>query len=581
MNAFFQKLTKNEMMFQTHKIRKAVFPVAGMGTRFLPATKASPKEMLPIVDKPLIQYAVEEAVAAGCTELVFITGRSKRSIEDHFDKAYELENELCLRQKDHLLAQVQNILPDHVTCTFIRQVEALGLGHAVLCAEPAIGNEPFAVILADDLIDAPKGALSQLLDSYQKVGSSVIGVQTIDHSQTESYGMVETLKWQDMQRIHHIVEKPKPEQTASNLAVVGRYILTPRIFSLLERVERGAGGEIQLTDAIAKLLEYEPVLAHAFDGKRYDCGNKLGYLEATVAFGLQHPETGIAMRELVKQYAGVGFQAALSTEKPIDSVAEPVAGSMVATAAAANVPEAVSVAEDDDDDEWVAEAAAAEALEEDVAVPAESMAHMINMLNNFMTGVNFDETDDDSEDENEEQPIAAVALSTKTETAELAEQKQPENVVNETQKDTVAMDAASIHARTPIPELKGEIDSNYVVKVSELLEQKQPENVVNEPSKDTVTMDAASIHARTPIPELKGEIDSNYVVEAPELAELESELPKQTDNTNAEDTPAVPKPPQAPAFQSLGNKYVFGTRRFVASNPPRPQLPEQPEKPFH
>lgn len=284
------------------KIRKAVFPVAGMGTRFLPATKASPKEMLPIVDKPLIQYAVEEAVAAGCTEIVFVTGRNKRSIEDHFDKAYELETELTLRQKNKLLAHVQDILPVHITCLYIRQAEALGLGHAVLCARAAVGNEPFAVVLADDLIDAPVGALAQMIACYEQTGASVLGVETVDPAQTGSYGIVETTPWQQFSRVQSIVEKPKPEEAPSNLAVVGRYVLTPRIFELLQTVGRGAGGEIQLTDAIARLMEYEPVLAHAFDGVRYDCGSKIGYLEATVALGLKHPETGAAFRELLKRY---------------------------------------------------------------------------------------------------------------------------------------------------------------------------------------------------------------------------------------------------------------------------------------
>lgn len=284
-------------------IKKCVFPVAGMGTRFLPATKASPKEMLPIVDKPLIQYAVEEAVEAGCTEMVFITGRNKRSIEDHFDKAYELETELELRQKDKLLAHVRDILPSNITCMYIRQTEALGLGHAVLCAQAAVGNEPFAVILADDLIDAPKGALKQMVDVYNQSGNSVLGVETIDPSQTGSYGIVEVEKLKNYQRVVNIVEKPKPEEAPSNLAVVGRYILTPRIFDLLTNLPRGAGNEIQLTDGIARLLDHEFVLAHAFDGKRYDCGSKLGYLEATVAYGLKHPETGEQFKELIKQYA--------------------------------------------------------------------------------------------------------------------------------------------------------------------------------------------------------------------------------------------------------------------------------------
>lgn len=283
-------------------IKKAVFPVAGMGTRFLPATKANAKEMLPVVDKPLIQYAAEEAVAAGCNELIFITGRNKRSIEDHFDKAYELETELEAKQKHQLLECVQNILPDHMSCIFIRQAEALGLGHAVLCARPAVGNEPFAVILADDLIDAPQGALKQMVDIYNQSGNSVLGVETVDPSQTGSYGIVEVEKLKSYQRITNIVEKPKPEEAPSNLAVVGRYILTPRIFDLLTDLPRGAGNEIQLTDAIARLLDHEFVLAHAFEGKRYDCGSKLGYLEATVAYGLKHPELKDEFRELLKQF---------------------------------------------------------------------------------------------------------------------------------------------------------------------------------------------------------------------------------------------------------------------------------------
>lgn len=283
-------------------IKKAVFPVAGMGTRFLPATKANAKEMLPVVDKPLIQYAAEEAVAAGCNELIFITGRNKRSIEDHFDKAYELETELEAKQKHQLLQCVQNILPAHVSCIFIRQAEALGLGHAVLCARPAVGNEPFAVILADDLIDAPQGALKQMVDIYNQSGNSVLGVETVDPSQTGSYGIVEVEKLKSYQRVTNIVEKPKPEEAPSNLAVVGRYILTPRIFDLLTDLPRGAGNEIQLTDAIARLLDHEFVLAHAFEGKRYDCGSKLGYLEATVAYGLKHPELKDEFRELLKQF---------------------------------------------------------------------------------------------------------------------------------------------------------------------------------------------------------------------------------------------------------------------------------------
>ena len=272
-----------------------------MGTRFLPATKASPKEMLPVVDKPLIQYAVEEAVAAGCTEMVFVTGRNKRSIEDHFDKAYELETELAYRNKNKLLEFVQDILPKNVTCMYIRQAEALGLGHAVLCAQAAVGNNPFAVILADDLIDAAPGALAQMMAVYQHSGNSVLGVETVDPQQTGSYGIVEVDASNGGQRIRSIVEKPHPDEAPSNLAVVGRYILTPRIFDLLTDLPRGAGGEIQLTDAIARLLQHEPVWAHAFDGVRYDCGSKLGYLEATIAYGLQHPEVGAEFAQLLRR----------------------------------------------------------------------------------------------------------------------------------------------------------------------------------------------------------------------------------------------------------------------------------------
>ena len=281
---------------------KAVIPVAGLGTRMLPATKAIPKEMLPIVDKPLIQYAVEEAVEAGCTDIVFITGRNKRSIEDHFDKAYELETELERKNKNALLELTQNILPEGVNLMYIRQTEALGLGHAVLCAAPAVGNEPFAVILADDLIDAPKGALAQMMDVYNATGSSVLGVETVDPSQTGSYGIVEIEPKEVYQRVTSIVEKPKPADAPSNLAVVGRYILTPAIFDLLRHTQAGAGGEIQLTDAIAALLKQETVLAHAFSGQRYDCGSKLGYLQATLAYGCKHPEVGAEFAKMVASY---------------------------------------------------------------------------------------------------------------------------------------------------------------------------------------------------------------------------------------------------------------------------------------
>jgi len=275
-----------------HKIRKAVFPVAGLGTRFLPATKANPKEMLPVVDKPLIQYAVEEAVAAGITDLIFITGRTKRSIADHFDKAYELENELQKHNKTKMLELVQNILPDNVTCIHIRQAEPLGLGHAVLCARAAVGNEPFAVLLADDLIDnGDQGCLKQMSEVYDKYQNSVIAVENIPIEETSKYGIVdsETLGAR-VGKLKSIVEKPQSDEAPSTKAVVGRYILTPLIFDLLDDIGQGAGGEIQLTDAIAELLKHERVLSWQFDGKRYDCGSKLGYLQATVEYALKHPE---------------------------------------------------------------------------------------------------------------------------------------------------------------------------------------------------------------------------------------------------------------------------------------------------
>ncbi|POZ62653.1 UTP--glucose-1-phosphate uridylyltransferase GalU [Chromobacterium alticapitis] len=273
------------------KITKAVFPVAGLGTRFLPATKASPKEMLPIVDKPLIQYAVEEAIAAGITELIFITGRNKRSIEDHFDKAYELETELEYKNKHKLLQLVQEIIPPTVSCIYIRQTEALGLGHAVLCARPVVGNEPFAVILADDLIEGAPSAMEQMVRLFGETHSSILGVETVAPEDTASYGIVQVeANAKGNQRVRHIVEKPRPEEAPSNLAVVGRYILTPRIFDKLVNTRAGAGGEIQLTDGIAALMKDEPVLALPFKGTRYDCGSKLGYLKATVNYGLKHHE---------------------------------------------------------------------------------------------------------------------------------------------------------------------------------------------------------------------------------------------------------------------------------------------------
>jgi len=274
------------------RVRKAVFPVAGMGTRFLPATKANPKEMLPIVDKPLIQYAAEEAVEAGIEELIFVTGRAKRSIPDHFDKAYELEAELEKADKQEMLAVVRNILPPHVACIYIRQAEPLGLGHAVLCARPAVGEEPFAVLLADDLIDGGgRGCLKQMVEKFEHYNSGVIAVQPVPHEDTDKYGIVEARSIEEgLGKILSIVEKPKPDVAPSNLAVVGRYVLPGEIMGILANTPRGKGNEIQLTDAIASLLLRQQVLAYEFEGTRYDCGSKLGYLQATVDLALKHPE---------------------------------------------------------------------------------------------------------------------------------------------------------------------------------------------------------------------------------------------------------------------------------------------------
>jgi len=283
------------------KLRKAVFPVAGLGTRFLPATKASPKEMMPIVDKPLIQYAVEEAVAAGVTDMVFVTGRTKRAIEDHFDKAYELESELALRNKTEMLEFVRNLLPKNINCIYIRQPEALGLGHAILCARPVIGDEPFAVLLADDLLDGKPPVMKQMADVFDYYRCSVIGVLDVPLADTRSYGIVKSSSVAErLERIEAIVEKPKPEEAPSTLGVVGRYILTPRIFDHLENVTPGSGGEIQLTDGIASLLREEQVLAHRYQGIRYDCGSKLGYLQATVELGRRHPEVGADFTNYLK-----------------------------------------------------------------------------------------------------------------------------------------------------------------------------------------------------------------------------------------------------------------------------------------
>jgi UTP--glucose-1-phosphate uridylyltransferase len=279
-------------------ITKAVFPVAGLGTRFLPATKASPKEMMPIVDKPLIQFAVEEAVAAGITDMIFVTGRSKRAIEDHFDKAYELETELDLRGKTETLELLRSVMPKNINCIFIRQTQALGLGHAVLCAKPIVGDEPFAVLLADDLIDGVPPVLRQMVDAYSFYNCSLLGVQDVDREDTASYGIVATRPVGDrIEQVSAIVEKPKPAQAPSTLAVVGRYILTPGIFHHLEHGRPGSGGEIQLTDGIAALLQEQQVLAYRYHGVRYDCGSKLGYLQATVEFGSRHSEVGEQFRD--------------------------------------------------------------------------------------------------------------------------------------------------------------------------------------------------------------------------------------------------------------------------------------------
>lgn len=280
-------------------VRAAVFPVAGRGTRFLPATKASPKEMLPIVDKPLIQYAVEEAIAAGAKKLVFVTGASKRSIEDHFDTDAELEGALKDSGKDDLLASIQNIVPKDVSCVYIRQGEPLGLGHAVLCARPAVGDEPFFVHLADDLI-AGEPCLREMAEEYGRHGGSVVAVEEVPKENTSSYGIVATESADQGTRMVSIIEKPRPEDAPSNLAVVGRYLLAPEIFDKLETTGRGAGGEIQLTDAIADLLGDADIYAYSFSGTRYDCGSKLGYLQATVAFGLAHDEVSESFREFLK-----------------------------------------------------------------------------------------------------------------------------------------------------------------------------------------------------------------------------------------------------------------------------------------
>lgn len=297
------------------RVTKAVFPVAGLGTRFLPATKANPKEMLPVVDKPLIQYAVEEAVAAGITELVFINGRNKRAIPDHFDTAYELETTLEKSGKQELLEMVRNIVPPDVTCIYIRQAAPLGLGHAVLCAASVVGDAPFAVLLADDLIAARDPSqhtatcLKDMIDVYHQRGASIIGVEEIPIEYSRRYGIVKPRAVGDgLYEVDDMVEKPAPEDAPSNLGVVGRYVLTPRVFDLIRATQRGTGGEIQLTDALAALIRYERLFAYNISGHRYDCGSKLGYLEATIEYGLRHPELGAEFKELLLARAAQGFE---------------------------------------------------------------------------------------------------------------------------------------------------------------------------------------------------------------------------------------------------------------------------------
>lgn len=291
-------------MNSAEKIDTAVFPVAGLGTRFLPATKASPKEMLPVVDKPLIQYAVEEAYDAGIRHMVFVTGRSKRAIEDHFDTAYELENELAAAHKDELLAVVRSVQPADMVCSYVRQPRSLGLGHAVLCAEHLVGHAPFAVLLADDLMTGPAGGagvLTQMVQAFGRLGSSLLAVQEVPLDQVRRYGIVAgTAHGPQLVRVEKIVEKPAPEVAPSRMGVAGRYILTPRIFTEIRNQPTGVGGEIQLTDAIGRLLAHEPVHAFAYQGKRYDCGSKEGFLEATVELALQHPQVGAQFRAYLR-----------------------------------------------------------------------------------------------------------------------------------------------------------------------------------------------------------------------------------------------------------------------------------------
>jgi len=282
-------------------LKKAVFPVAGLGTRFLPATKANPKEMLPIVDKPLIQYAVEEAMQSGITELIFVTGRNKRSIEDHFDKNVELETSLIASNKNLLFESIRSIIPSHVKCIYIRQSEPLGLGHAVLQAKTIINDEPFAVLLADDLTDANTPVLKQLIIQHEKEQASVIAIEDIPKEKTLQYGIVDVSgSKNNLYKINSIVEKPQPKDAPSTLGVIGRYVFNPEIFDCLEKIKPGKGGEIQLTDAIQMLLGHQSIFAYQFEGKRYDCGDKLGFMKANIEFSKKHPEIGKEFIEFLK-----------------------------------------------------------------------------------------------------------------------------------------------------------------------------------------------------------------------------------------------------------------------------------------
>ncbi|MDM0043498.1 UTP--glucose-1-phosphate uridylyltransferase GalU [Variovorax dokdonensis] len=295
------------MSASTPKVRKAVFPVAGFGTRFLPATKAQPKEMLPVVDKPLIQYAVEEAYAAGIRDMIFVTGRNKRAIEDHYDTAYELESQLEASGKDALLNIARSVSPEDMTCSYVRQPRMLGLGHAVLCAAHLVGNEPFAVLLADDLMVGPAGGdgvLAQMVKSHAEHGGSILAVQEVPLEHVKRYGIVAgDAEGDRLTRVRQMVEKPNPEKAPSRLGVAGRYILSPSVFEQIRNQPKGAGGEIQLTDGIAALLDKEPVYAYAYEGVRYDCGSKEGFLQASVELALQHPEVGDTFRAYLKSLA--------------------------------------------------------------------------------------------------------------------------------------------------------------------------------------------------------------------------------------------------------------------------------------